>query len=183
MPLAHVFLAPGFEEVEAVSIIDVLRRAGVDVTTVSLAERAVTGAHGITLEADALFSDVQGQTADVAILPGGGPGTQFMQQHSGLHDSLKTHRNAGKLLAAVCAAPTVLAKTGLLNGVRATCFPGCEPVLLAHGATLEAYNVVTDNGITTSRGPATAAHFAIEVARQLVGEEAARAVAQAMLYQ
>ncbi|WP_148716293.1 DJ-1 family glyoxalase III [Chitinolyticbacter meiyuanensis] len=183
MPQVYVYLAPGFEEVEAVTIADVLRRAGVTVQLVSLTEElAVKGAHDIVVQADLPFSKTVDKVVDAAILPGGGPGTQYMLKSQPLIDALGQFRFSDKPVAAICAAPMVLAKAGILNEVHATCFPGCEPQLTEGGAIVTAYNVVKDGAITTSRGPATAGLFALELARQLVGEDKATQVGRDMLY-
>ncbi|AOX99764.1 DJ-1 family glyoxalase III [Jeongeupia sp. USM3] len=183
MATAHVYLAPGFEEVEFVSIVDVLRRGGVFVSTIALDdELAVEGAHGIVIRADLPFSAVDGELADAIVLPGGGPGTQALAASAGLADRLRVHLAAGRRLAAVCAAPTVLARAGVLDGKAATCFPGCEPVLAEHGATVSTYQVVTDGLVTTSRAAGTSGLFALEVLRLLAGDARALEVGRAMLY-
>ncbi|GHD57404.1 DJ-1 family glyoxalase III [Jeongeupia chitinilytica] len=183
MATAHVYLAPGFEEVEFVSIVDVLRRGGVFVSTIALDDTlSVEGAHGIVIQADLPFAAVDGEIADAIVLPGGGPGTQALAASADLADRLRAYRDAGKRVAAVCAAPTVLAKAGLLEGKSATCFPGCEPVLAGHGATVSTYQVVTDGLITTSRAAGTSGQFALEVLRLLAGDAKALEVGRAMLY-
>ena len=182
MPIAHIYLAEGFEEVEMVSVADILRRAGVEVQLVSLTEKlAVTGAHAITVQADIAFSAAS-KLADAIILPGGGPGTQNMLASTALHARLNAHLVAGKQVAAICAAPMVLAKAGILQGRKACCFPGCENSLVEGGATISAYNVVTDSLITTSRGAGTAAAFGLALARLLVGDDKATEVGRAMLF-
>ncbi|BCL75701.1 4-methyl-5(B-hydroxyethyl)-thiazole monophosphate biosynthesis protein [Jeongeupia sp. HS-3] len=183
MATAHVYLAPGFEEVEFVSIVDVLRRGGVFVTSIALDdELAVEGAHGMVIQADLPFGAVDGELADAIILPGGGPGTQALAASNELAIRLQAHQAAGKRVAAVCAASTVLAKAGVLQGKAATCFPGCEPVLAEHGATVRSDQVVTDGLITTSRAAGTSGLFALELLRLLAGEAKATSVGRAMLY-
>lgn len=183
MSLAHLYLADGFEEVEMITVADILRRAGVDTRLVSLTEKlAVTGAHEIVVQADIPFSAAHGQLADAIILPGGGPGTQNLLACNELHERLRAHLAAGKHVAAICAAPMVLAKAGILAGRNACCFPGCEAALTEGGATVTAYNVVIDGLVTTSRGAGTAAVFGLELARQLAGEAKATAVGRAMLF-
>lgn len=182
MPIAHIYLAEGFEEVEMVSVADILRRADIDVKLVSLTETLlVAGAHAITVQADLPFSQAAG-LADAIILPGGGPGTQNMLACAALHDRLRVHLAAGKHVAAICAAPMVLAKAGILQERNACCFPGCESALVHGGATVTAYNVVTDGLITTSRGAGTAAAFGLELARLLAGDNKAREVGRTMLF-
>ncbi|TJZ69778.1 DJ-1 family glyoxalase III [Chitiniphilus eburneus] len=182
MPLAHVYLAPGFEEVEALTIVDVLRRAGVETLLVALDDQlSVTGAHDVVVQADRAFAAVEGQLADAIVLPGG-PGAEALAAHPGITTRLRAHQSAGKHVAAICAAPSVLSRAGVLEGRKATCFPGYEEKLRAGGAEYAGYNVVQDGQFTTGRGPATAGLFALELARQLAGEEAALKVGRAMLY-
>ncbi len=182
MPIAHIYVAEGFEEVEMISVADILRRAGVEVQLVSLTEKlAVTGAHAITVQADMPFSAAR-HLADAIILPGGGPGTQNLLASTALQERLHAHLDAGKHVAAICAAPMVLAKAGILKGRNACCFPGCEAALVDGGATVTAYNVVTDGQITTSRGPGTSAVFGLTLARLLAGDEKATEVGRAMLF-
>ncbi|SMC22175.1 4-methyl-5(b-hydroxyethyl)-thiazole monophosphate biosynthesis [Andreprevotia lacus DSM 23236] len=183
MPTVHVYIAPGFEEVELITIVDVLRRAGIETTLVALDEQlAVRGAHDIVVQADAGFAAVAELQADAIVLPGGGPGTQALGDCLPLHERLRAQAAAGRRVAAICAAPTVLAKAGVLQGREATCFPGLEQVLAEHGAKVSNYQVVTDDIVTTSRGPATAGLFGIELARLLVGHDKALAVGRAMLF-
>ncbi len=181
MPLAHLYVAEGFEEVEMITVADILRRAGVTVQLVSLTESlTITGAHAVTVQADIPFSAAS-ELADAIILPGG-PGTQKLLACLPLHQRLNHHLAQNKHVAAICAAPTVLAKAGLLKGRKACCFPGCEAQLVEGGATITSYNVVTDGTITTSRGAGTAAQFSIELARILVGENKATEVGRNMLF-
>lgn len=183
MPVAHVYIAPGFEEVEAVTLIDILRRGAVDATLVSLTESLEqTGAHGLTLRTDLPFSAASGILADAIILPGGGPGTQALLASRALHERLDEHRAAGKLIGAICAAPMVLAKAGILTGLDACCFPGCEPALLEGSAEVWAYNVVEAGNVITSRGPATAASFSLTILQRLTDAATAQQVGRAMLY-
>ncbi|MDR3413046.1 MAG: DJ-1/PfpI family protein [Formivibrio sp.] len=182
MTIVHIYVAEGFEEVEMISVVDVLRRAGVETRLVSLTEKlAVTGAHSITVQTEIPFSAAT-ELADMIILPGGGPGTQNLLASTALHDRLHAHLASGKRVAAICAAPMVLAKAGILKGRNACCFPGCEAALIDGGATITAYNVVTDGQVTTSRGPGTAALFGLELAKLLVGDAKATEVGRAMLF-
>ena len=182
MPSAHVYIAPGFEETELVTVVDVLRRGDVTTTLVALDDQlAVRGAHDIVVMADVAFSAVV-QQPDAIVLPGGGPGTQALAACLPLHERLREQHNAGRRVAALCAAPTVLAKAGLLRGAAATCFPGLESVLAEHGATVTNYQVVTDGLVTTSRGPATAGLFGLELLRLLVNDAKALEVGRAMLF-
>ncbi|WP_028451372.1 DJ-1 family glyoxalase III [Chitinilyticum aquatile] len=183
MPVAHVYVAPGFEEVELVTIVDILRRGGVDTRMVALGDSLqVIGAHGIAIAADLSFSTADNALADAIILPGGGPGTQALLASPALHARLQEHQAAGKLVAAICAAPMVLAKAGVLAGLDACCFPGCEPALIEGSAEVWSYNVVEAGNVITSRGPATAASFALTILQRLTDAATAQQVGRAMLY-
>ncbi|QLI80182.1 DJ-1/PfpI family protein [Chitinibacter fontanus] len=182
MSQVHIYVATGFEEVELITVADILRRSEIPTQLISLNEQLnVVGAHAISICADLPFSAASDQP-ELIILPGGGPGTQAMLQHHPLHQRLISQIDAGKRLAAICAAPMVLAQIGLLANKNACCFPGCEAQLLAGQAQITAFNVVTDGLITTSRGPATAALFALELVRQLKDDATAQQVGKAMLY-
>jgi 4-methyl-5(b-hydroxyethyl)-thiazole monophosphate biosynthesis len=180
MVFAVTVLAPGFEEVEAVTCIDLLRRAGVSVTVLGLDSREVTGSHGITIAADSLFRDFSGPL-DGIILPGGMPGTKNLADAAPLLDLLRTTHKRGKLCAAICAAPTVLGKAGILSGRKATCYPGCEKEL--DGAAFTEQEVVRDGNIITSRGVGTAIPFALEVIAYLVSPDAAGKIRKSLVYE
>jgi len=176
-----LFLADGFEEIEALATVDVLRRAGVQVTTVSInPTELVTGAHGIPVIADALFADCAPAEADMLVLPGGRPGAANLDAHEGLRAAISAHAEAGKWLAAICAAPMVYGHMGLLNGKNATCYPGFESELA--GATYTAAPVEKDGNIITGKGPAVVLPFAYALAETLVGEEVVAQVKNGMLY-
>ena len=168
---AAVFLAEGFEEIEALSVIDILRRGCCEVISVSLTGGAyVTGSRAITVKADTAF-EAFSQTpvpSEAALILPGGPGTANLKTHSPLRALLKQHNAAGGRIAAICAAPSVLGALGLLNGKKAVCYPGFEPEL--EGALIGENAVETDGNITTSKGPLTAAVFAFELLRILKGE-------------
>ncbi len=170
--MIYVHLATGFEEIEAITVIDVLRRAGAEVKTVSVTEeKIVIGAHNIKLEADMLFAEADYVACKMLVLPGGMPGTVNLGKHSGLTHELKTAANAGKWVCAICAAPMVLGNLGLLEGRKATIYPGMEGHLL--GAKPVNAAVVCDGNIITSMGPGTAAEFAFALVEALYGEEKA----------
>lgn len=176
-----LFLADGFEEIEALATVDVLRRAGVQVTTVSInPTEMVTGAHGIPVVADVLFADCTLAEADMLILPGGKPGAANLDAHEGLRAAISAHAEAGKWLASICAAPMVYGHMGLLNGKKATCYPGYEGELA--GATYTAAPVEKDSNIITGKGPAVVLPFAYALAEVLVGEEMVAQVKAGMLY-
>ena len=181
MAKVYIFLAEGFEEIEALMVVDVLRRAKIEITMVSITgSELVTGAHGITTIADILFEDTDYQDADMLVLPGGMPGTVNLTKHDGLSRLLKVFHDKGKDLAAICAAPRILGTKGFLNGKCATCYPGNEESLL--GARYQDTDVVTDGNIVTSRGMGTAIDFSLSLVTKLKGEEDASRLAEAMQY-
>ncbi len=181
MKTVLLFLADGFEEIEALATVDVLRRAGVQVTTVSInPTEMVTGAHGIIVAADVLFEQARYADADMLVLPGGMPGAANLDAHEGLHAAISAHAEAGKWLAAICAAPMVYGHMGLFNGKKSTCYPGFEGELA--GATYTAAPVEKDGNIITGKGPAVVLSFAYALAEVLVGEEVVAQVKAGMLY-
>ncbi|MFV0390693.1 MAG: DJ-1 family glyoxalase III [Paludibacteraceae bacterium] len=180
MKNVFIFLADGFEEIEAIAPIDILRRAEIDVTTVSIsADKTVEGAHGVKILADKIFSEVDCSTSDLLLLPGGGVGTQNLSQHTGLHALLQKQHEEGKLVAAICAAPSVLGKLGILEGKEAICYPGFEDKLT--GATLSGNTVVKDGNIITGKGPGVAVPFALKIVEALKGKLIADEVAEALM--
>ena len=180
MSKVYVFLADGFEEVEGLTSVDLLRRAGADLQTVSIMGRKeIHGAHGINLEADLVLEDGL-EAADLMILPGGMPGTNNLKDHEGLADILKDQYKAGRMVAAICAAPLVLGGLGLLRGHRATCYPGFEQTLLGAEYTAELFTI--DGNITTGEGPAAALPYAYSLLEQLVDSETSHAVAEGMRF-
>lgn len=182
MKKVSIFLADGFEEVEALTPVDLLRRAGAEVTLAAVGEKKeVTGSHGITITADHLFADIDFTDIDLLVLPGGMPGTLNLKACEPLLTLLKEHDAKGKKLAAICAAPTVLGYVGLLQGKKATCYPGCEEGLT--GALPVTEPVVTDGTITTSRGVGTAIPFALSLVAGLFGTEKADELAKSIVYE
>ena len=182
MKKAYIFLAEGFEEVEAMTPVDLLRRAGVEVTLVSVTgSRLVCGARQITVQADILFEEADFSDADLLILPGGMPGTLHLGDCEGLKGFLMKAAEENGRIAAICAAPTVLGKLGLLNGRKAICYPGMEDGLTGAEVTVEP--VVTDGNITTSRGLGTAIPFALRLIEELSGKETADRIAESVVYQ
>ena len=164
-------LAQGCEELEAVTVIDLLRRAGIQVVSAGLDDRPVRGSRGTVLLPDTTLEAVLDQAFEMIVLPGGLPGATHLDQDSRIHRLLHRLSDAGKFVAAICAAPAVLASAGLLAGKRATCFPGALPE--EHMATLTYLEspVVRDGTVITSRGPGTAMDFALELIEVLVGRE------------
>jgi len=176
MATALVLLADGFEEIEAVTIIDVLRRGEVTVTTASLGARRVTGSHQITLEADALLDGVAVEDFDALVLPGG-PASKTLREDARAQATIRRAAAAGKLVAAVCAAPTALEAAGVLAGKRATAYPGSQ---LPSARQLEEA-VVEDGNIVTSRGPGTSMAFALKLVERLSGAQVALTTAERLL--
>jgi 4-methyl-5(b-hydroxyethyl)-thiazole monophosphate biosynthesis len=177
---ALVAIADGIEELEAVTIIDVLRRAGAQVTVGSVAALQVKASRGVNLTADCSIDKCKDKTFDLIILPGGLPGAEYLRDCAPLIDMLKSQKHSRRLYAAICAAPAVaLAPHGLLDGKKATCYPSCADAL--PDRTQADQRVVVDGNCITSQGPGTALEFAIELARQLFDDAKARQVAEAML--
>ena len=176
-----VFLADGFEEVEALTAVDLLRRARVYVDTVSITdEYKVHGAHGINVQTEDLFDEVNFDEFDMIVLPGGMPGTTNLMNHAGARQIVTEFAQAGKPVGAICAAPTILADLGLLEGRKATCYPACEDNM--KGAVLKDTSVVVDENLITSRGVGTAIDFALELISTLVGQEMAKKIASDIVY-
>lgn len=177
-----LFLADGFEEVEALTVVDLLRRAGVDVKTVSISDtKKVIGRSRITVEADIMQKEANFDEAEMLVLPGGQPGTTYLSRDKHLGKELKKFNDEGKKIAAICAAPTVFGGLGLLEKRRATCYPGCESQLTGAQVVLDE-EVVVDDNITTSRGAGTAIPFALSLIEQLVGEDMARQVRYGIVF-
>lgn len=177
MASALLLLADGFEEIEAVTVIDVLRRASVDVTIAALGSSPVRGSHGIAVAADTTLSEAQGQAFDAVILPGGMPGSLHLKDDPRVLELVRRQAAAGKLTAAICAAPIALEAAGVLAGRRATSYPGEE----LPSARSSEERVVEDGPIVTSRGPGTAIDFALALAARLVGAPVARSVREKLL--
>ncbi len=184
MSTTYIFLADGFEEIEALTPVDLLRRAGVDVMTVAVGEfREVTGAHGITVEADLLLDDEDMADADLLVAPGGMPGAKNLADSRKVCELFRHQAERGALVAAICAAPAVLlAPLGITAGKRATCYPGFEEALTAGGAThVGDERVVRDSNVITANGPSSAIPFALALVDALVPGKAAEVAAQILL--
>lgn len=179
----YLFLAEGFEEIEALTVVDVMRRAGLETLTVSVDDsQQVTGAHGIPVEADLLFTEVDFSDADWLIMPGGMPGAANLADTPALCDLIKTHFADGGNVAAICAAPAVvLAPLGILNGRKATSYPGFEGACVKGGAEMLDTRVVNDGNLITANGPASAMPFALAIAEAAAGSDTAAQVAAGML--
>lgn len=174
-----VCLAEGFEEIEAISIIDILRRAEVPVTIVAIGEDThVRGAHNVLVIADELFESVNFDNYDMIVLPGGMPGAKNLQEHEGVKEQLEKFAK-DKLIGAICAAPMVLGSMGLLKGKRATCYPGFEPELIEANVTNEP--VTVDGNIITGKGPAFAIPFSLQLVETLMGKAVRNEIAEGLL--
>ncbi len=175
---ALVPIATGVEEIEATTIIDILRRADIEVTVASVGELQVTASRGVNLVADKIIDDCRDETFDLIALPGGMPGAEHLRDCPALITMLKAQRNAGRLYAAICASPAVaLAPHGLLDGKTATSYPSLQNPLPRASND----RVVVDGNCVTSQGPGTAMEFAVTLVRLLVSAEAADSVAEGLL--
>ena len=165
-----VHLAEGFEEIEAVSIIDVLRRAEFEVIVVSIGKKTeVTGSHGIKITADLVFESVNYDLVDMIVLPGGMPGSKNLNEHLGLREQILNYNDLEKPLAAICAAPLVFGNLGILKSKKATCYPGFENQL--HGAIVTPDDVINDQNIITGKGAGVAIKFALSIVEKFRGQE------------
>jgi len=181
MSKSLIFLAPGYEEVEMLTVVDMLRRAGIEINMVSITGTLeVTGSHNITIKADQLFANADFNSTDMLILPGGMPGTNNLLAYKPLTYKLVEFNNSGKAVAAVCAAPSVLGALGILNGKNATCYPGFEEKLT--GATYQKQPVVRDGNVITSRGMGTCIDFAGEIITLLDTKAKADDIKEKIIY-
>ncbi len=176
--MIYMFLANGFEEVEALMPLDLMRRAGLDVKTVGVGGLEITGSHGITVRADMLDSDFSDNAPECVILPGGMPGTKNLDASAVVHKALDSALETDALICAICAAPMILGKRGILKGKNATCFPGFEEYL--EGAKVGG-RVVKDGQVITAVGMGAALEFGIEIVAALKGKEAADKLFAAVL--
>ena len=182
MKKVYVFLADGFEDVEALIPVDVWRRGGLDVVTVSITEFPMAqSAHGVNIEADIMFDDGDFSDADLLFLPGGMPGASNLFAHKGVCKAVVDQFTAGRKVAAICASPAVvLAPLGILDGKRATCYPGFEQALAEATYTGDLFTV--DGNVTTGEGPAAAFPFAYELLAQLKDKNTADQIAEGMRF-
>ena len=173
-------LAEGFEEIEAVSIIDILRRAEFEVTIVSITKKMeVTGSHNIKIIADQLFENVNYNLIDMIVLPGGMPGATNLNNHTGLQEQILNFNKNGKQLGAICAAPLVFGNLGILKNKDATCYPGFENQL--EGANTTGKHVELSNNIVTGKGAGVAINFALKIVEMFKGKEFADELAEKMI--
>ena len=178
--MVYLFLAEGFEEVEALTPVDFMRRADIEVTTVGVGGEYITGAHGITVKADVCDSDVSANDADIemVVLPGGMPGTLNLKASEKVNEFIDKANDKGAFIGAICAAPSILGEKGLLKGKMAVCYPGFEDKLL--GATVFQAGVICDGNIITANAAGAAVDFAAQLIAALKGESAADAVLEAV---
>ena len=177
-----VFFAEGYEEVEALTVVDICRRCGLDVEMVSSSETdRVTGSHGITVGMDKTFSQADFASYDMLVLPGGMPGTKNLEANEGLMAQIDAFYAAGKYIAAICAAPSIFGHRGILKGRKACSYPGFESHL--EGAEVTEGPVETADHVVTSRGMGTAIDFALAIAGIFCGEEKAREMAEGIVYE
>jgi 4-methyl-5(b-hydroxyethyl)-thiazole monophosphate biosynthesis len=181
MAKALVFLASGFEEIEALTVVDVLRRAGVEVTVAGLTPNVTEGKHGVKVVPDKSIDDVKVEDFDAVVAPGGNPGYKNLRKDPRVIDIVKKAFNSNKIVAAICAGPTVLSDAGILEGKACTIYPGMDQELEAGGGKPKHDMVVVDGNIITSRGPATALPFALKLAEKLAGKQVAEAVSKKTL--
>lgn len=180
MKTIYLFLAEGFEEIEAITPIDVLTRAGLKLQTVSVTnDYMVTGAHGVPVVADCMFEEINESDAEMLILPGGMPGATNLDAHEGLSRLILSFSAAGKAIAAICAAPLVLGKRGLLEGKKATCYPGFEGYL--QDAEYTAALVQEDGNFITGKGPGAAMEFAFAIVEKYCGAAKVQELKQGMM--
>lgn len=177
-----MFLADGFEEIEALAVVDILRRAGISIDTISISDgdNKVRGSHNISVYADLCLSEFDFDKYEGYILPGGLPGTTNLANCKVVTDALVKANSQNKYVAAICAAPSVLGNLNILNGKKATCYPGYEKELL--GAKCEGEKVVTDGNAITSKGAGTAHDFAFEIVKIFKGQQKAEEIKNAMQY-
>lgn len=180
MAKVYVCLATGFEDMEALGTLDILRRAGVDAKTMSMTgNEMVTTSHNVTVKSDELFENADLASAEMIVLPGGLPGATNLDAHEGLGKVLKEFHASNKYVAAICAAPMVLGHLGILEGCNATCYPGFEKHL--KGATTRGNGVEVAGNVITGRGPAYTFAFALTLVEKLCGKAKADEVAAGML--
>ena len=170
--MIYLFLADGFEEIEALFTVDVLRRAGLEIQTIATSEsRIVMGTHNIPVIADAHIEELDSTIPEAIILPGGMPGTTNLEENAEVINAIHLAMQNNSLVCAICAAPSILGIMGYLKGKNATCFPGFEEYL--DGATVKNERVVVDGNIITAKGMGCAAEFALAIVEKLLGKEKA----------
>ena len=181
MAKVGIFFADGCEEIEGLAVVDICRRAGLEIETISIMGRdIVAGSHRIKFQTDAVFEDVDFDTLDGVILPGGMPGTLNLKNHDGVRYVVKQYAKEGRYVGAICAAPTILKSLGVLEGRRATCYPSVEDEM--EDVVLTETAVVVDENIITSQGVGTAIDFGLKLIEILDGEEKAKEIADSIVF-
>lgn len=181
MKKTAIFFGTGYEEIEALTVVDLCRRAGIDISMVSISEeKKVTGSHNITVEMDQTFAEVDFAALDMIVLPGGMPGTKNLEAHQGLMEQVDAFYKAGKYVAAICAAPSIFGHRGILKGRKACCYPGFEQDL--EGAEVCFDSVCVSDNVITSRGMGCAIDFALAIITVLCGSEEAEEKAKSIIY-
>ena len=176
-----VFFAEGYEEIEALTVVDLCRRAGIEVEMVSVyGSSSVCGAHGIDVKMDGVLSETDFGSLDMIVLPGGMPGTLNLEASSELMKQLDGFYENGKYVAAICAAPSILGHRGYLKGRKATCYPSFEPHLEGAQAVLD--GAVADGNVITGRGMGCAIDFSMEIIKALISEAKAKEIAESVIY-
>jgi 4-methyl-5(b-hydroxyethyl)-thiazole monophosphate biosynthesis len=181
MPSILVPLAEGFEEIEAITIVDILRRADFDVVTASLGDTQVKAAHGVPIVADCTLDEALLREYDMVVLPGGQPGTDNLDNDRRVHEILRKTADSGKFVGAICAAPKVLANAKLLEGKKATSYPGFVDTMDLPNTTYTGGAVEKDGKVLTSRGPGTAMDFALAIIETFEGVEKRNAVEERLV--
>lgn len=177
----YLFLADGFEEIEAIAPIDIFRRAEIQLTTVSVSDSLlVTGAHRVQIMADALFSNMNFSSDSLLFLPGGLPGTTNLDIHEGLRALIQKHSDDQGKIAAICAAPSILGKMNLLAGKEAICYPGFEDALT--GAIISESKIVKSGNVLTAKAAGVAIQFALDIVSELRGKKLAKEIKESIYY-
>ncbi len=178
--MVYLFLSDGFEEIEAITVVDILRRANIKVKIVAIKQKENTGAHGVKIIADEIIDNISFDDIEMVILPGGMPGTLNLQKSEKLQNLIKHCIKANKKIAAICAAPIILGLNGYLKNKNVTCYPGFEDKLTCANVIKTPY--ITDKNITTANGPGSAAKFALEIVKILKGENLSKNIKSEMLF-
>ncbi len=178
--MVYLFLANGFEECEAITPLDILRRAGIEVKTVGIGGNTITGAHNIQLYCDTVNENLSFNNLEAIILPGGMPGAINLEKDETVQATIGYCADNGLLISAICAAPQILGHKGLLNGKKATCYPGFEAELL--GAQIQSSKVVIDDNIITACGAGAASEFGFKILEYLKDEKTANDIKNAMKF-
>jgi len=181
MSKVYIFFADGFEDIEGLTVVDLMRRAGIDIQTVSIKEtREIRTSHGINILTDCTFSECDFSDADMLVIPGGMPGTKYLEEYKPLTELLTDFYQNGGKVAAICAAPGIFERLGFLKGRNATSYPSVMEQLKSARTSLEP--VVVDGNVTTSRGLGTAIDFSLSLIGQLEGSAKAEEIAESVVY-